>query len=165
MPHDERSSRVQISCRDKKATCSSRSCSLADSTAISTVLSETLFNSHIRYNRTRRLASYLQLIHSHYLLKFIPASQAKPWRKMAALNIIGLIFRVISMAPMLRSMLPDKTDRGTNIRIGVGTSIKKEDSLGPFVLSAILSCFVILEIDQKNRRKHSRYSHLRRHGP
>jgi hypothetical protein len=49
---------------------------------------------------------------------------------MAALEVIGLVLGVISMAPMLGSMLPDKTDMETNIRIGVGTSINRDDTTG-----------------------------------
>jgi len=48
----------------------------------------------------------------------------------AALKVIGLVFGIISEAPMLGSMLPDKTDRETNVRIGVGTSITKEGNTG-----------------------------------
>lgn len=55
---------------------------------------------------------------------------------MAALNVIGIVFGVISMAPMLGSMLPDKADSETNIRIGVGTSINKDDTTGEFVADA-----------------------------
>lgn len=47
---------------------------------------------------------------------------------MTALNVIGIVYDVISMAPMLGSMLPDKADSETNIRIGVGTSINKDDT-------------------------------------
>lgn len=47
-----------------------------------------------------------------------------------ALQVIGIVLKVISMAPMLASMMPDKTDRETNIRIGVGTSINKDDTTG-----------------------------------
>lgn len=53
---------------------------------------------------------------------------------MAALNVIGIVFGVISMAPMLGSMLPDKTDSETNIRIGVGTSINKDDTTGASII-------------------------------
>lgn len=49
---------------------------------------------------------------------------------MTALNVIGIVYDVISMAPMLGSMLPDKADSETNIRIGVGTSINKDDTTG-----------------------------------
>lgn len=38
------------------------------------------------------------------------------------------------MAPMLGSMLPDKTDSETNIRIGVGTSINKDDTTGASII-------------------------------
>jgi hypothetical protein len=58
-----------------------------------------------------------------------------------ALQVIGLVLKVVSMAPMLASMMPDKTDRETNIRIGVGTSINKEDTTGKFQLpSYLFSC-------------------------
>lgn len=50
-----------------------------------------------------------------------------------ALQVIGLVLKVISMAPMLASMMPDKTDRETNIRIGVGTSITKDANTGVFI--------------------------------
>ncbi|RDL36634.1 Uncharacterized protein BP5553_05986 [Venustampulla echinocandica] len=46
----------------------------------------------------------------------------------AAFNVIGLIFGVVSMAPMLKSMLPDRSDSETTIRIGVGTSIRGSDA-------------------------------------
>jgi hypothetical protein len=49
---------------------------------------------------------------------------------MAALNVIGIVSGLISMAPMLGSMLPDKADSETNVRIGVGTSINKDDTTG-----------------------------------
>ena len=35
---------------------------------------------------------------------------------------------VISMAPILISMLPDRSDSWTTIRVSVGTSIKREDT-------------------------------------
>ena len=54
-----------------------------------------------------------------------------------ALQVIGIVLKVISMAPMLASMMPDKTDRETNIRIGVGTSINKDDTTGKFNSQAI----------------------------
>ncbi|KAK8006659.1 hypothetical protein PG991_012956 [Apiospora marii] len=47
-----------------------------------------------------------------------------------AFNVIGLLLGVVGMAPMLNSMLPDKSDRETTIRIGVGTSIKGSDTTG-----------------------------------
>ncbi|CAG8956820.1 hypothetical protein HYFRA_00011209 [Hymenoscyphus fraxineus] len=47
-----------------------------------------------------------------------------------AFNVIGLILGVVTMAPMLESMLPSKSDRETTIRIGVGTSIKGSDTTG-----------------------------------
>ncbi|KAK7977803.1 hypothetical protein PG988_005293 [Apiospora saccharicola] len=47
-----------------------------------------------------------------------------------AFNVIGLLLGVVGMAPMLNSMLPDKSDRETTVRIGVGTSIKGEDTTG-----------------------------------
>lgn len=47
-----------------------------------------------------------------------------------AFNVIGLLFGVVAMAPMLESMLPSKTDRETTVRIGVGTSIKGSDTTG-----------------------------------
>lgn len=45
----------------------------------------------------------------------------------AAFNIIGVVFGIVSMVPMLGSMMPDKSDRETTIRIGVGTSINSTD--------------------------------------
>ncbi|KAH6611650.1 hypothetical protein C7974DRAFT_419110 [Boeremia exigua] len=48
----------------------------------------------------------------------------------AAIKVIGLMFGILSEAPMLGSMLPDKTDRQTVIRIGVGTSINAEGNTG-----------------------------------
>ncbi|KAL1626478.1 hypothetical protein SLS56_006789 [Neofusicoccum ribis] len=44
----------------------------------------------------------------------------------AAFNVIGIIFGVISMAPMLESMLPDRSDRETTIRIGVGLTTNSD---------------------------------------
>ena len=52
----------------------------------------------------------------------------------AALKVIGIVLGVISEAPMLGSMLPPSTDRGTTVRIGVGTSINVEANTGMCIL-------------------------------
>ena len=48
-----------------------------------------------------------------------------------AFNVIGLVLGAVSMAPMLKEMLPEQAaDRKTTVRIGIGTSINHTDSTG-----------------------------------
>ncbi|KAF1949403.1 hypothetical protein CC80DRAFT_581401 [Byssothecium circinans] len=48
----------------------------------------------------------------------------------AVFSVIGLVGGILDLAPMFGSMIPPKSGSETTVRIGVGTSINKQDSTG-----------------------------------